>query len=101
MTEVVNLYADDLPKNWRSDSSYVYIGRGGKGLSDYWGNPFPIEKEDRAECIRKYLGYLLFCIANDPTIIDRIRALKDKRLVCFCSPKLCHGNILALLAETL
>lgn len=100
MTEVVNIYGD-VPKNWRSDSSYVYIGRLGKGLHGDWGNPFPIEKEDRAECIRKYVNWLFFCIANDPPIIDRIRELKGKKLVCFCSPKLCHGNILALLAETL
>ena len=56
----------------------VYIGRGSK-----WGNPFIIGKDgDRELVISKYAKYLV----SKPELMRDIKSLKDKNLVCFCSP---------------
>ena len=68
----------------------VYIGRGSK-----WGNPF-IEGPDgtRSEVIAKYLDYLL----DSPELMDALSELIGKKLGCWCSPKPCHGDVLAEMA---
>lgn len=101
MTTVVNIY--DLDKrhpNWRNDSKYAYIGRPGKGLTSKFGNPFPLKDEkDRAECLKKYIDWLLNKPVSEWSFYSEVADLRGKTLVCFCAPKLCHGDILALLAE--
>lgn len=77
---------------------YVYVGRPTK-----WGNPFShksntkaIHKTDtREEAVRRYEDYL---IANRELIIA-LTELKGKVLGCWCSPKLCHAQILAKHAD--
>jgi hypothetical protein len=70
----------------------VYIGR-----PSIWGNPFIIGKDgSREEVIEKYIKYL-----NDsPDLIKRAKEeLNEKILGCWCAPNLCHGHILAQLAN--
>ena len=64
----------------------VYIGRGSP-----FGNPFCIGPDGtREEVIRKYREF----IQTRPDLLQRVEAeLKDKDLVCFCSPKACHGEV--------
>lgn len=71
----------------------VYIGRPSK-----WGNPFSIGKDgDRGEVIDKYKTYL----KSHPELISDARTeLKGKVLGCWCAPQLCHGDILAFVAES-
>jgi len=77
---------------------YVYVGRPTK-----WGNPFShksntkaIHKTDtREEAVRRYEDYL---IANRE-LITALTELKGKVLGCWCSPKLCHAQILAKHAD--
>ena len=60
------------------EANDVYIGRGSK-----WGNPFIIGKDgDRELVISKYAEYLV----SKPELMRDIKSLKDKNLVCFCSP---------------
>lgn len=65
----------------------VYIGRPGK-----WGNPFTIGKDGtRKEVIDKYAEWLI----TQPKLINSLFELKDKKIACWCSPKECHGDVLA------
>lgn len=71
----------------------IYIGRGSK-----WGNPYRIGKDGtREEVILKYKEYLL---QNSTLLMDLIE-LEGRVLGCFCSPKLCHGDILVELCNQL
>ncbi len=95
----------DFQKIWhlvvhRSKKPYdVYIGRPSK-----YGNPWSHEEgtlaefkvETRAEAIEKYEEW----VRSQPEMIAMIkRELKGKVLSCWCSPKLCHGHILAWIAN--
>ena len=87
--------------NCRKEPYEVYIGRGSK-----WGNPWthlPLEGtqaqwhvETREEAIQAYERYLL-----DSELIHDLHELKGKVLGCHCKPQLCHGDILARLANQL
>lgn len=69
----------------------VYIGRPSK-----WGNPFVIGKDgDRDEVIRKYREW----IKTQPELLAALPELKGKALGCWCSPRACHGDVLAELAD--
>jgi hypothetical protein len=82
-TRVVNMKYDDYD---------IYIGRG-----SLYGNPFKIGPDgDRVEVIRKYREW----VKTQPQIIARLKELKGKTLGCFCKPMICHGDVLAELADT-
>jgi hypothetical protein len=67
----------------------VYIGRPGK-----WGNPFAIGRDgSREEVIHKYELY----IKGRADLMAALGELEGKRLSCWCSPKACHGDVLAKL----
>jgi len=69
----------------------IYIGRPGK-----WGNPFIIGVDGtRDEVIQKYINWL----EEQPELLNAIYELKGKILGCWCSPKACHGDILAEIAN--
>jgi hypothetical protein len=82
--------------NLRKDSYEIYIGRPGKGLPGFWGNPFSwrpgtppeFRVANRAEAIRKHKEY----VRSNPEIMRRLPELAGKRLGCFCRPQLCHGD---------
>ena len=61
-----------------------------------WGNPFRIGIDGtRDEVIQKYLEWLL----NQPELMDQLSELQGKRLGCWCSPDLCHGDVLCELVN--
>ena len=69
----------------------VYIGRPSK-----WGNPFSVGQDGgREEVIDKYHRWLL----TQPKLLLCLWELRGKRLGCWCKPKACHGDILAMLAD--
>lgn len=80
----------------RSDFD-VYIGRRNNLFPESkWHNPFRIGKDGtRAEVIAKYRLYVL----SRPDLMESLHELKDKRLGCWCSPKPCHGDVLADLCD--
>ncbi len=62
----------------------VYIGRGSP-----WGNPFIIGRDGtREDVVAKYDAW----IDTQPHLLARSQDLRQCQLVCFCAPKLCHGN---------
>lgn len=74
----------------------IYIGRAGHGEDGYFGNPYRLNSEaERVAVLERYRTYFLLRITQDRSFRDRIRALKGKRLVCFCSPRPCHGDVIA------
>ena len=69
----------------------VYIGRPSK-----WGNPFSIGKDGtREEVIDKYRNWIM----EQPKLLNCVKELEGKILGCWCSPKECHGDVLAELAN--
>lgn len=83
-----------MPKvlNIRDSDKGIFIGRPSK-----WGNPFVIGKDGtRAEVLRKYRIWLL---TQAQLKADAKKELQGKDLVCFCSPKPCHGDILMQIAN--
>lgn len=69
----------------------IYIGRPSK-----WGNPFAMASEgDRERVVEQYLCW----VVEQPDLMADIHTLKGKTLGCWCAPKLCHGHVLAELAD--
>ncbi len=79
MTRVVNL---------RKEPFDVYIGRAGHGYDGYFGNP--------SKTVREFETYFFTRLINDPEYKQRVHALNGKTLGCFCKPKHCHGDVIAL-----
>jgi Domain of unknown function (DUF4326) len=99
-TEVVNLFK--CPVGWMDDPSYVYIGRPGKGMTGYFGNPFKKEPgEDIGSTLDRFEEWARRRLAHDEAYRIRVGKLFGKKLVCFCAPKPCHGDVLAKLAAEL
>ena len=79
----------------RKSTYDVYIGR---GCGSVWGNPFVTGIDGtREEVIARHREW----VRRQPELLYRLRELKGKRLGCWCSPKSCHGDILAELADAL
>lgn len=84
--------------NCREETFDVYIGRPGerRPLNEGWGNPIRIRYEkDRERVLEEYLRWII----TQPELLERLHELKGKRLGCWCKPKKCHGDTLALLAD--
>ena len=69
----------------------VYIGRGSK-----WGNPFRIGAMAIAPTvIAKHERWL----ADQHHLLRALDELRGHDLVCFCTPRACHGDLLLRLAN--
>lgn len=69
----------------------VYIGRPSK-----WGNPFRLTSEDaRAAVLEQYREWLM----GRPELLRSLPELRGKVLGCWCAPRVCHGDVLAELAD--
>lgn len=58
------------------------------------GNPYPVEKYGRHQCIEMYKDYFLKRIENDPEFRKHVLSLRGKKLGCFCKPLACHGDVI-------
>ena len=69
----------------------IYIGRPSK-----WGNPFMMGGAGgtREEVVQKFREYIM-----DSPLRNDLHELRGKVLACWCAPLLCHGDILAELAD--
>jgi len=81
----------------RKDAKGVYIGRAGKGRDGYFGNPFQLGDGDKGSTLERFERYARTRIKEDPEYRARVKALRGRRLLCFCAPKPCHGDVLAKL----
>ena len=61
-----------------------------------FANPYVIGRDgDRDAVIARYREYLRQC----PELVEKAKALRGKRLGCWCAPNACHGDILAAIAD--
>jgi hypothetical protein len=96
---VINIRS--APKGWKENPQYVYIGRSGRGMDGYFGNPFPLrEGETRGATLERYRFWLEQKMEADNEYRERVMELRGKTLVCFCAPQPCHGDILSSIANS-
>lgn len=82
----------------------VYIGRDcqgkPKGVVASWGNPFVMKaqtEEERLKVTGEYEDWLM----TQPALIEVARRdLRGKTLGCYCAPLMCHGRVLAHIANS-
>ena len=75
----------------------VYIGR-----PSGFGNPFVIGVHgDWAEVIARFREYAVDRCYRDPAFRAAVASLHGRRLVCWCAPAPCHGQVLLELAAAL
>lgn len=89
---------------WVADPQNVYVGRAGVVFvekqrfpkeASIFCNPFKVGKDGtRDEVIQKYRTYMEGRLASDPALVEQLRALRGKRLGCWCKPEACHGDVL-------
>lgn len=87
----------------------VYIGRERTGIHHY-GNPFTHNKQGTLAQIVTPTREMAIAAFKDwlegtdwhsveperrKWILEHLKDLKGKRLICFCAPQACHGDILA------
>jgi Domain of unknown function (DUF4326) len=94
--EVRALRARTRVGRWsQKEDDMVFIGRPSR-----WGNPWRIGLHgDRAEVLRKYRDWLT--APEQKEFRNQVRRhLRGRLLGCFCSPLRCHGEYLAIVAES-
>ena len=88
---------DDIEK-WLNEKDNVYIGRFSRKVpkaDPKWGNPYHLAgSNNRWEVLHSYEKY----IQQNKHLADSVKELKGKILGCWCSPLLCHGEVLHKLA---
>ena len=97
MTRVINI---------KSGEKYdTYIGRAGRNMDGYYGNPHPIgfcklcnRIHNREDSLKEYKIYFDKRIKEDRGFYLGIKLLKDRVLGCFCKEEdrevPCHGDII-------
>lgn len=71
------------------DVSGINISRSGP-----WGNPFKIGRDgDRAEVLDKFRRW--FYSISGYQYRQSVEQLRGKRLLCYCKPLDCHGDVIA------
>lgn len=82
------------------DPKAIYIGRGSP-----LGNPYTVEQYGRDEAIARYATWLNDRIRDQtPSVINALDQIVyaslepgGVKLKCFCTPKRCHGDVIAAL----
>jgi hypothetical protein len=65
-----------------------------------WGNPYKIGVDgDRAAVIEKFQQFIAGDTPTAVALREALPELQGRRLVCFCAPEPCHGDILAAMAD--
>lgn len=85
----------------QKDDYDIYIGRDVPEMGidgSKWGNPFVLEEDSDAERERVIVVYRQW-LMEQPDLLASLGELRGKRLGCWCAPKLCHGDVLAELAD--
>lgn len=89
------------PRLELAPANLVYVGRrcsfGGWDLPAHpLANPFPVRKNSTSgPAVAKYIRYLI----RHPELVEQARKLEGSVLACWCMPSLCHGHVVAGLAD--
>lgn len=87
-------------ENVRSGREWdVYVGRPMPGHRDprvragsVLGNPF---KGERTQAVALYRKWFHDRLCHDESFRQAVRALRGKRIACWCSPLTCHAHVIA------
>jgi hypothetical protein len=61
-----------------------------------FGNPFKMKDEsDRASVIKCFGTYFYGRLQMDAGFLGAVESLRGKVLLCWCSPKPCHADVIA------
>lgn len=74
-----------------------YIGRHPNLVIGKWGNPDVLRTDDLAGRVYSLKAYCLHLLKT--SLWKSLDELIGKDLVCWCSPKLCHGHLLVHLIQ--
>jgi hypothetical protein len=101
-TTVVNF--KDVKAHWNTetqtwdDPDYVYVGRANRHYNipqSEWHNPYRVEDATPTQsAIDQFRSHLFNLLKDNPDAIERLVLLKGKKLVCWCRPDPCHGDVL-------
>ena len=96
MFNIVNLNYVKNIYEWLAKDNNVYVGRSNRFVKKAkWGNPYKLEDYDsRQQVLDLYSKYVL----QNKHLTESIKELKGKVLGCWCSPDLCHAQVLHQLA---
>ena len=96
MFNIVNLKYEGDIKSWLDNDNNAYVGRSNRFVCNAkWGNPYKLSKfNNRQQVIDLYTKYVL----NKKHLAESVSVLKGKVLGCYCSPNLCHAEVLHKLA---
>ena len=84
--KIYNLHNGPIPKE------VVLVDR-----RTQWGNPFPMDDEEERDFVcDAFEDYAKKRLAREP---DWLVPLRGKCLACWCTPKRCHAETLARLAN--
>ena len=89
----------NIKNNIRPSDDIIYIGRKNVtyGVSESkWHNPNLVTSEMTLD---ENLNLYEERVRNTPELWDLLEELEDKDLLCWCSPKRCHADILIKLLE--
>lgn len=90
MGRVLNLRRDTIP------ASAEYIGRARRGQKSPLGNPYVIGTHGTREQV---IPMFERDLKKNDTLIEYIRTeVRDRDVVCFCKPAICHGDVIVKVA---
>ena len=94
---LVNLKKVANVQDWKKDNDNVYIGRKTVEFQESkWANPYRISKTNsREQVVLRFEEY----IRSNSLLLKDLNQLKGKTLGCWCSPQLCHGEVLQKLLQ--
>lgn len=99
--EVLNFYK--LNKIISEDG--IYLGRASQQhnlAESIFANPFYMKTEaDRDTVVIQYTDWIWQQIADQIITKNDLLNLKGKKLVCYCAPKSCHGDVVKSVVELL
>jgi hypothetical protein len=79
-------------KGWRLPSGAVVVARPSR-----WGNPFPLNGDNRDEVLRAYREHVEEKLKGDPSWLEPLRG---RDLACWCRlAEACHADVLIELAN--
>ncbi len=107
-TEVWNINQIDrftYPRDVHEADGYVYIGRADQGtihmgncspgVMGWLGNPYTVDQHGRDRCIELFRRDFYDRLRRDDWFRRSVLALSGKKLVCWCKPDPCHGDVIA------
>ena len=100
MSNIINLHNVSDVNLWLENDNNIYVGRPNQYDPEAkWGNPHKLDElndelNDRQRVVKLYKQYIL----ENKELLSNVHILKGKILGCWCSPSLCHAQILHELA---